>query len=68
MDGINIKYNLDSRINFYHTDVIFEKIPIYELSKKLDINLFINWFNNKELILSDQDLLHITKIRYLDKY
>ena len=61
MDGINIKYNLDGRINLYHTDVFFEKISIYELSKKLDINLFINWFNNEELILSDQDLLHLNK-------
>tara|TARA_B100000989_G_C19420160_1_gene418260 strand:- start:185 stop:883 length:699 start_codon:yes stop_codon:yes gene_type:complete len=61
MDGINIKYNLDSQVYLYHTDVCFEKISIHELSKKLDINLFINWFDNKKLIFSDQDLLHLNK-------
>ena len=61
MDGINIKYNLNTFLSSYHTDVKFEKISIDKLIKKLDINLFVDWFDNNELKESDRDLMYVKK-------
>lgn len=59
MDGINIKYNKKNKMNAYHSDISLEKISVKELVKKLDISLFLDWFDDKNYHHSDEDLLHL---------
>ncbi len=59
MDGININYNINNKINPYHSDISFERISVKELVKKLDIMLFLKWFDDKNYHHSDEDLLYL---------
>ena len=59
MDGIEIKYNLNNFMGIYHSDVFFKNIKVKELVKKVDLRLFLDWFNDKKLSKTDKDLIHI---------
>ena len=57
MDGIKIKYNITNNLKPYHTDVFFENLDVKELINKSDIRLFVDWFDNENLVFSDEDLI-----------